>query len=536
VPSDLLPGAEIAGCRIEAVAGRGGMGIVYRATQLSLGRPVALKLIAPGRAEDAGFRERFERESRLAAAIDHPNVIPVYGAGEEAGHLYLVMRYVAGTDLQALLARERRLVPERAAAILAQVAAALDAAHAAGLVHRDVKPANVLLGGDHAYLADFGLSRVASTDERMTTTGHWLGTVDYMAPEQFDGRAVDARADVYALGCVLHTTLTGETPFPRGTVPATMLAHIGEPPPQPSAVAPGVPSAFDAVIARALAKRAADRYPSAGDLARAALAAAEGRPVTESERMVARGAAAPAAGGNGSGHAFDQAPTEMLASAAAAPTGGGLWARGDHADAIDDAPTNVLGDHDDDAPTQALGGDHRPRTERAPGVTLPLGDRPRRRVRRRLAGAGLAVAGAAGAVVLLGATGGGTDAASRPGAPVARGEVSALARAFAAAFAREDAGALQRILARDAERVLPGARQRGRVAVLRAYRGQFADSDTRTFTLEGLQAEGGGAGRATARYRATYAGEADVTGTITFGVRRERGRPRIALVAATPDA
>ena len=144
---DLLPGAQIAGCRIEAVAGRGGMGIVYRATQLSLGRPVAVKLIAPDRAGDPGFRERFERESRVAAAIDHPNVIPVYEAGEEGGHLYLVMRYVSGTDLQGLLARERRLPPARSRAIALQVGAALDAAHAAGLVHRDVKPANVLLGG-----------------------------------------------------------------------------------------------------------------------------------------------------------------------------------------------------------------------------------------------------------------------------------------------------------------------------------------------------------------------------------------------------
>src|SRR3954451_2499508 len=282
------------------------MGIVYRATQLSLGRPVALKLIAPERASDAGFRERFERESRLAAAIDHPNVIPVYGAGEEAGHLYLVMRYVAGTDLQALLARDRRLDPERAAAIVGQVAAALDAAHAAGLVHRDVKPANVLLGGEHAYLADFGLTRVAMSDDRMTTTGHWLGTVDYMAPEQFEGGAVDARADVYALGCVLHTALTGETPFPRGTVPATMLAHLSDPPPRPSA-ALGVPQGFDRVVARALAKQPADRYPSAGDLARAGRAAAEAGPVREHGRRCPRGAPArarPADGhGNGNGGA-----------------------------------------------------------------------------------------------------------------------------------------------------------------------------------------------------------------------------------------
>ena len=185
---DLLPGAEIAGCRIEAVAGRGGMGIVYRATQLSLGRPVAVKLIAPERAGDPGFRERFERESRVAAAIDHPNVIPVYAAGEEAGHLYLVMRYVK---------RHRPAGPARARAAAArgarraiglQVGAALDAAHAVGLVHRDVKPANVLLSGEHAYLADFGLSQV---DRHATpgspSTGQWIGTADFMAPEQFSG-------------------------------------------------------------------------------------------------------------------------------------------------------------------------------------------------------------------------------------------------------------------------------------------------------------------------------------------------------------
>ena len=495
---DLLPGAEIAGCRIEAIAGRGGMGIVYRATQLSLGRPVALKLIAPERAADAGFRERFERESRLAAAIDHPNVIPVYGAGEEAGHLYLVMRYVAGTDLQALLARDRYLEPARAAAIVGQVAAALDAAHAAGLVHRDVKPANVLLGGEHAYLADFGLTRVAMSDERMTTTGHWLGTVDYMAPEQFEGGAVDARADVYALGCVLYTTLTGETPFPRGTVPATMLAHLGDPPPRPS-TSPGVPEGFDRVIARALAKRPADRYPSAGDLARAAQGTAEGRPVTASERMVARGAAAPAAAANGRAHGNQNGNGNGFA----------------------DAPTVVLG-----AP---------PRTERVPGVTLPLGDRPRRRGRRLVVAGGVALAAAAGAAAVAVGTGDGIDAAARPGAPVARGEVAALARAFAAAYAAENAAALQRILSRDAERVLPNSRQQGRAAVVAAYRGQFDGSETRDFQLEDLRAAGGGTGRATARYRVRYRGESDVTGTIILGVRRERGTPRIALVAATPD-
>ena len=183
--TDVLEGAHIAGCRIEAVAGRGGMGIVYRATQLSLGRPVALKLIAPEHAADAGFRERFQRESRMAAAIDHPNVIPVYEAGEEDGRLYLVMRWVAGTDLHKLLRAEGRLEPLRAALIVNQVAGALDAAHAAGLSTATSSPPTSCSSGEHAYLADFGLTRFAGADTHLTTAGHFLGTVDYMAPEQF---------------------------------------------------------------------------------------------------------------------------------------------------------------------------------------------------------------------------------------------------------------------------------------------------------------------------------------------------------------
>ena len=188
---DLALDSTFAGCRIEAVAGRGGMGVVYRATQLGLDRAVALKLVAPERAADENFRARFEREARVAAAIEHPNVIPVYGAGEEDGRLYLLMRWVPGTDLQALIRRSGRLEHVHAANIVAQVAAGLDAAHAVGLVHRDVKPANVLLGGEdgsgHVYLSDFGLTLDPSADTRVTDSGDWFGTVGFMAPEQFEG-------------------------------------------------------------------------------------------------------------------------------------------------------------------------------------------------------------------------------------------------------------------------------------------------------------------------------------------------------------
>src|SRR4051794_4270750 len=327
--ADLDTGSEFAGCRIEGVLGRGGMGVIYRATELRLGRPVALKLIATEQASDPDVRDRFEREARLTASIEHPNVVPVYAAGEEDGHLYLVMRYVPGTDLHHLLRQEGRLDPARAASIVAQVADALDAAHAAGLVHRDVKPANVLIGGEHAYLSDFGITRVQASDTRITDSGNWIGTVDFMAPEHLRGEPTDARADVYALGCVLHTALTGAPPFRRETVPATITAHLHDAPPRPSLAAPGVPEAFDAVIARALAKEPSDRYPSAGDLGRGARAAALGERVSTARGSVATGAAtpeeaeptriAPAAGAT----AVAAAPPRTTAAPARAAAGNG---------------------------------------------------------------------------------------------------------------------------------------------------------------------------------------------------------------------
>jgi streptogramin lyase len=290
----LAPGTEFAGHRIESLVGRGGMGVVYRARHLELDRVVALKVIAPELLEDPVIRERFVREARTAASIEHPNVIPLYYAGEHDGVAYLVMRYIDGDDVRKIVRRDGVLEPERAAVITAQAAAALDAIHAAGYVHRDVKPGNLLLArGDHLYLTDFGLAKQVLTRSGATRSGHWVGTLDYVAPEQIRGDRIDARADVYALGGVLHFMLTAHIPFDRDSDEAKLWAHLSEPPPLPSRLREGLPVEFDAVVTRAMAKDADQRQPSAGDLGRAARAAARGSAPSERERMVARGAASP---------------------------------------------------------------------------------------------------------------------------------------------------------------------------------------------------------------------------------------------------
>ncbi len=296
--TELQIGSVIGGHRIEAVAGRGGMGVVYRAIHLALNRVVALKLIAPELAEDPEFRERFKRESEIAASLDHPNVISIYTAGEDLGQLYVTMRFVDGTDLREMIALQGRLQPDEASRIISQIASALDAAHARGLVHRDIKPANVLIAGPqgqrHAYLTDFGLTKQAQSQSGLTRTGMIVGTMDYIAPEQLQGTEVDARTDTYALGCVFYQALTGQVPFPRETEPAKMWAHMSEPAPSLSQAAPHLPSELDDVLKRAMAKAPGDRYLSAGDFGRAAVAAAQGHAMSRSERSVATGDAAPA--------------------------------------------------------------------------------------------------------------------------------------------------------------------------------------------------------------------------------------------------
>jgi DNA-binding NarL/FixJ family response regulator len=274
---ELTVGSSFAGHRIDGLAGRGGMAVVYRATDLALDRPVALKLITPGVARDRVFRARFERECRLAATVDHPHVVAVFRAGEERGWLYLSMRYVEGTDLRSLLLREQRLEPQRAVAIVQQVAGGLDEAHRHGLVHRDVKPANVLIGRrgaqEHAFLTDFGVTIDATSAAHLTATGFAVGTADYMAPEQARGADVDRRADVYALACVLFRALTGNVVYERTSQIDTLWAHVHEPPPALSEVAPELPRQLGDVLARALAKDPDDRQQSAGAFAHDACAA-----------------------------------------------------------------------------------------------------------------------------------------------------------------------------------------------------------------------------------------------------------------------
>ena len=232
----LAAGSEFDGYRIERTLGQGGMGIVYLAREVALDRLVALKVIRAELATDESFRARFRSESRTAASVEHPQVVTVFGAGERQGLLYVAMRYVPGRDLGRLISSRGALAADDAAELISQVAEGLDAVHAAGLVHRDVKPANVIVGEDgrSAYLTDFGLAKATASTSGLTATGEVIGTVDYMAPEQIEGRRVDARTDVYALGCVLFHAITGEVPFADRESSAKMWAHLNEPPPPPA--------------------------------------------------------------------------------------------------------------------------------------------------------------------------------------------------------------------------------------------------------------------------------------------------------------
>jgi Protein kinase domain len=286
-----------AGYRIDSLLDRGGMGVLYKATDVDLDRVVALKIIAPEHTQNETAVARFKAEARLAASIEHPNVVPIHRGGEDGGVLYLAMRYVPGTNLRRIIDRGPMELT-RVARIIGEIAGALDAAHAKGLVHRDVKPANILVSGkgedEHAYLADFGLTKRVGSAMDLTRAGAWVGTPDYVAPEQIQGHTVDRRADVYSLGCVLYEMLTGHVAYPKDSDMAKLWAHVTDPPPMPSADRPELIQAFDDVVARATAKDPDERYATAGALAEAVQAA-----VREQAAHQAHEAAQPTHAGDG---------------------------------------------------------------------------------------------------------------------------------------------------------------------------------------------------------------------------------------------
>jgi serine/threonine protein kinase len=290
-------GSVIGGYRIDELIGRGGMGLVYRATNVALNRIYALKVLAPALTDDEQFRLRFKREMRIAASLHHPNIVGIHYAGEQDALLFFVMDYVTGTDLREILLKQGALEPNRAVDLLEQFASALDAAHRRGLVHRDVKPANILItvkdGEEHAYLTDFGLAKKFDTASGLTAKGSVVGTVDYMAPEQITGTRTDARTDIYALGCVFYQMLTGKVPYERDNSVATLYAHVHEPPPPLEGNVSDTHPAFAPVLEKAMAKESNERYFSAGDFARDAAAALRGIRDTAPPTIVATGEATP---------------------------------------------------------------------------------------------------------------------------------------------------------------------------------------------------------------------------------------------------
>ena len=315
MPELPLVGDEFAGYRLRAVLGRGGMSVVYQAENPRVGSVIALKVLAPELAADDAFRARFLEESRIAASMNHPNVIPIYDMGSSEGLLYIAMRYVAGTDLRQMIKKRGRLLPSTAVSLVGQAARALDAAHHAGLVHRDVKPGNLLIeqssddDPDHVYLADFGLTKHAMSRSGLTSTGQFLGTVDYVAPEQIRGMLVLGSADQYSLGCVLYECLTGRVPFEKDLDAAIIWAHVEESPTTPTELRPDLPPAVDDVFARVLAKQPGDRYGSCREFIEAIRAA------------LGSLAAEPQAGGIPGSNALDpppEPPVERVAAGAQA--------------------------------------------------------------------------------------------------------------------------------------------------------------------------------------------------------------------------
>ena len=455
-PGDFAAGSLVAGYQLAEQIGRGGMAVVYRAHDPRLDRDVALKILAPGLSQDEAFRQRFIRESRAAAGVDEPHIIPVYEAGEDRGVLFIAMRFVRGGDIRSLLDRDGPLSPGRATEIVSQVASALDAAHARGLVHRDVKPANMLLEEspdsdrpDHVYLADFGLTKASlgQAAAGLTSTGQFLGTLDYVAPEQIEGRPVDGRTDLYALGCAAFELLTGAPPFRSNEGMAVMYKQVSEAPPLLSSRRPGLPRVADEVFNRALAKRPEDRYQSCREFA-AALRRVFGlgpesaprpqphlRPATEIAAPVRRpadrpapsedAAAAAAAAGlqgpgatevsklpSGTGQAGSSEAADAGAGSADVPGAADSDPASEPSGTTDDATSVIEAIPADDGP----GGGDAPGPEAEPGAAHPGRPGPASvPAAPGGAAAGGAAAGAVGAAAASAGGPGASDPAGRPG-------------------------------------------------------------------------------------------------------------------------
>ncbi|HEV3128397.1 MAG TPA: serine/threonine-protein kinase [Solirubrobacteraceae bacterium] len=431
ISGDLKSGSIIGGYRIDALISRGGMGVVYRVTSVALHRIYALKVLIPDLAEDVQFRERFRREMRIAASLNHPNIVGIHHADEADGLLFFVMDYVTGTDLRQVLLTTGAVEPQRAIELLQQFASALDAAHSRGLVHRDVKPANILItvtdGEERAYLTDFGLAKKSDAASALTAKGVVVGTVDYMAPEQITGAHIDARTDIYALGSVFYQMLTGRVPYERENSVATLFAHVHEPPPPLEGAISDTHPNFAFVIEKAMAKDPHDRYLSAGDFARDAAAVLEGIRYTGPATSVATGEATVLVTEAGAGEPAEAPPqlpepasaqTALPASAAppAEPEAGSeviaprpLQPAGDQSTAAPQAPRTT-------GPSQPPSPPAAPPPAAPPAAVGPEPDRPPRSRKRLLVPGVVAVvviAGAVGAVIAL-SSGGSSTPAGQP--------------------------------------------------------------------------------------------------------------------------
>jgi serine/threonine protein kinase len=434
-------GTDFGGYRIQGTIGRGGMSVVYLAEHPRLSRTVALKIIAPELAEDDVFRERFVRESRVAASLDHPNIIPIFDTGDQDGLLYIVMRYIKN-DLRAIIRQEGQLSPHRTMAVASQVGGALDAAHKQGLVHRDVKPANILVairggadGEDHSYLTDFGLTKHLTSRSGLTGSGQFVGTVDYMSPEQIEGKQADGRADVYALGCVVFQTLTGQVPFDKEADAAVIWAHLKEAPPRPSAFRRNLPQGIDDVVARAMAKDPEERFATCRDFIHAARQELEARsgtgeaPVGLTGETILRGGIPGAPPMPDPAGTYPGAPGREAPSPAPTPS---PWEQGPSEPQIPAAPPSTGASVAAGAPSMAPSPYEGGRQEPVPAAAEPstaAPDSPRRSKqahpgrRSTVAASALAVilVLAAGAYFMFGRDREGTPSGSNAGTPVAAG-------------------------------------------------------------------------------------------------------------------